>query len=69
MAMSENATERPVGLERKARTTIIVGAALLLAGIALAVSDDEYGRWLAVAGILVLFYTLHRFGRLGADPA
>ncbi|HEX6276446.1 MAG TPA: hypothetical protein VFZ53_25570 [Polyangiaceae bacterium] len=64
---SQNDEIRPVGLERRARTTIIAGAALLLAGIALAVSDDEYGRWLAVAGILVLFYTLHRFGRLGAD--
>ena len=58
--MSDDSTERPVGLERKARTTIIVGAALLLAGIALAVSDDEYGRWLAVAGIvaLIAFYPI-----------
>ena len=57
----------PIGLERRARSAILVGAALLLAGIALATSDDDYGRWLAVAGMLVLFWTLHRFGRLGAD--
>ena len=57
----------PVGLERRARTAILVGATLLLVGIALAVTSDDYGRWLTVAGILVLFATLHRFGRLGAD--
>jgi hypothetical protein len=70
MAMNdtEHADEpRPIGIERKTRTLIVVGASSLLAGIALAASDDEWGRWLAVAGILVLFFTLHRFGRLGAD--
>ena len=59
----------PVGVERRTRTIILVGATLLLSGIALAASDDEYGRWLTVAGILVLFATLHRFGRLGADKS
>ena len=67
--MSESASPKvaPTGIERRTRTVIIVGATLLLSGIALAASDDEYGRWLTVAGILVLFATLHRFGRLGAD--
>ena len=59
----------PTGLERRTRTVILVGASLLLGGIALAVSDDEYGRWLTVAGVLLLFLTLHRFGRLGADQS
>jgi hypothetical protein len=72
MAMTQaneasDAKAPPVGLERRARTAILVGAALLLTGIALAASDDNYGRWLAVGGMLVLFWTLHRFGRLGAD--
>ena len=65
-----NIVERqPVGLERRTRNVILVGTALLFFGIALAVSDDGWGRWLTVAGILVLFATLHRFGRLGADPS
>jgi hypothetical protein len=68
-AMSDaNPKDQPIGVERRTRTLILVGATLLLLGIALAVLDDGYGRWLTVAGILVLFATLHRFGRLGADP-
>jgi hypothetical protein len=69
--MNESSTDtlRPGGLERRTRTMILAGAALLLAGIALATLDDDWGRWLAVSGIFVLFYTLHRFGRLGADSA
>jgi hypothetical protein len=62
-------TNRPVGVERRTRTFILIGATLLLAGIILAVSDDDFGRWLTVAGILTLFATLHRFGRLGADSS
>jgi len=69
MSETSHASPPPVGVERRTRTMILVGATLLLAGIALAVTDDEYGRWLAVAGILALFFTLHRFGRLGADSS
>ncbi len=67
--MSDGTTEKapPVGLERRARTAILVGATLLLVGIALSTTGDDYGRWFTVGGILVLFATLHRFGRLGAD--
>ncbi len=60
---------RPAGVEARTRNVILIGASLLLVGIALAVLDDGWGRWLAVAGILVLFATLHRFGRLGADAS
>ena len=69
--MSETSTpeRRPVGIEARTRNLILFGAALLLVGIALSVTDDGTGRWLTVAGILVLFFTLHRFGRLGADSA
>jgi hypothetical protein len=67
--MNDDASPRvePVGIERRTRTLIIVGATLLLGGIALSVTDDEFGRWLTVGGIGLLFFTLHRFGRLGAD--
>ena len=69
MSESSETTPRvePTGLERRTRTLILVGTTCLLVGIALAVSDDDWGRWITVAGVLVLFVTLHRFGRLGAD--
>lgn len=68
--MAERAPERlPGGIERRTRNAILLGTILLFVGIALAVNDDDWGRWLSVAGILVLFATLHRFGRLGADSS
>lgn len=51
--------------ERRARLLILVGAALMLFGIVLALGDDDLSRWLTVAGIVVSFVALHRFGRLG----
>jgi hypothetical protein len=71
MAMSESSPTRaraePTGIERRTRTLILLGTTFLLVGIALAVSEDDWGRWITVAGVLILFVTLHRFGRLGAD--
>lgn len=69
MSSSNETTPRvePTGVERRTRTLILVGTTFLLVGIALAVTDDDWGRWVTVAGVLVLFVTLHRFGRLGAD--
>jgi hypothetical protein len=55
--------------ERGARLLIAIGAAVLFAGIALAVTDDDTGRWLIVGGVGVLFTGLHRFGRLGPEDA
>jgi hypothetical protein len=51
--------------ERRARLLILAGAALMLFGIVLALGEDELARWLTVAGIIVSFVALHRFGRLG----
>jgi hypothetical protein len=53
--------------ERRARLLMAVGAAMLFAGIALAVTDDDTGRWFIVGGVAVLFLGLHRFGRLGPE--
>jgi hypothetical protein len=53
--------------ERRTRLLIMIGAVLLFGGIALAVTDDETGRWLIVGGVAVLFTGLHRFGRLGPE--
>ncbi|HTQ05130.1 MAG TPA: hypothetical protein VMI54_14800 [Polyangiaceae bacterium] len=55
--------------ERRARLMIGAGAASLFAGITLAVTDDDTGRWLILAGVVVLFVALHRFGRLGPEDA
>jgi len=58
----------PPGLsrdERRARLLIVMGAVLLLAGITLAVTEDDTGRWLILGGLVTLFVSLHRFGRLG----
>jgi hypothetical protein len=68
----EQATElprsEPLPLERdekKARLMILAGAALMMFGIVLALGEDELARWLTVAGIVLSFVALHRFGRLG----
>ena len=53
--------------ERRARLLIGIGAVGALAGIVLAVTDDDTGRLLVVAGVVTLFVALHRFGRLGPD--
>ena len=59
--------ERNPPEERRARLLIAIGTAVLVAGIALAVTDDSMGRWLIVGGVTVLFMGLHRFGRLGPE--
>lgn len=59
---------RPLPLERderRARLLILSGAALMMFGIVLALGEDDLARWLTVAGIVVSFIALHRFGRLG----
>lgn len=53
--------------ERQARLLIGIGGCLALAGILLAVNDDDTGRFLVVGGVVLLFVALHRFGRLGPD--
>lgn len=64
---SPNAEARPVN-EANTRTLLKAGATLSACGIALAVADDEgIAKWLAVAGIALLVFGLHRFGRLGND--
>ena len=55
--------------ERRARLLIGIGAVVALAGIVLAVNDDDTGRLLVVAGVVTLFVALHRFGRLGPDSS
>ena len=50
------------------RTLVLVAAAVVLVGIALAVMDDEgMGGWLTIAGLIAGIVALHRYGRLGAD--
>ncbi|HWA77837.1 MAG TPA: hypothetical protein VG937_36130 [Polyangiaceae bacterium] len=54
--------------EARARSLIKIGACTSAAGIVLAVTgDNDVSRWLTVAGIVLLVWGLHRFGRLGGD--
>lgn len=60
--------ERPN--ESKARSLVKIGACTTAAGIALAVTgDNDVARWLTLAGMVLLIWGLHRFGRLGRDTA
>jgi hypothetical protein len=50
------------------RTFIGVSATLALIGIALSTVDAQtIGGWLAVGALVVLIWSLHRFGRTGPD--
>jgi hypothetical protein len=68
-AAESSPTPRSSPEERRARLMIALGAVVLFAGITLAVMDDDLGRWFIVAGVVVLFMALHRFGRLGPEDA
>ncbi|MEO6602929.1 MAG: hypothetical protein ABIQ16_23795 [Polyangiaceae bacterium] len=48
---------------------LIRGAALCAAlGIGLSITDyADNGKWITVAGVLLLIYSLHRYGRTGPD--
>jgi hypothetical protein len=60
--------ERPS--ESSARSLLKIGACTTAAGIALAVTgDNDVSRWLTLAGLVLLVWGLHRFGRLGVDAA
>jgi len=51
---------------------LVRGAGLSAAlGIGLSYTADyaDFGRWITVAGVLLLIFSLHRFGRSGPDPA
>ncbi len=52
----------------KSRRVLGLGAAGLLAGIALAaISGQAIGSWVTVLALLTMTAGLHKFGRLGAD--
>jgi hypothetical protein len=48
---------------------LIRGAGLCAAlGIGLSITDyADFGKWITVAGVLLLIYSLHRYGRTGPD--
>jgi hypothetical protein len=60
--------EQPRARAASTRTLVLVAAAIVLVGIALAVMDDEgMGGWLTIVGLVAGIVALHRYGRLGAD--
>ena len=68
MALTVSARSRFTG---PSTPNLIKGAAFGAAlGIAACLTEyADYGRWLAVAGVLLLIVGLHRFGRMGPDDA
>ena len=68
MALTVSARSRFTG---PSTPSLIKGAAVSAAlGIAASLTEyADYGKWLAVLGVLFLIVGLHRFGRLGPDHA
>jgi|SRR6186713_1854545 len=68
MALTVSARSRFAG---PSTPNLIKGAAICAAvGIASSLSEyADLGKWLAVAGVLLLILGLHRFGRTGPDSA
>lgn len=68
MALTVSARSRFTG---PSTPNLIKGAALCAAlGIATSLTEyADFGKWLAVAGVLLLIVGLHRFGRMGPDAA
>ena len=53
-------------------TAGLIKGAALCAAVGIGSSLTEYadlGKWLALVGVLLLIAGLHRFGRMGPDPA
>jgi threonine/homoserine/homoserine lactone efflux protein len=51
-------------------TPVLIRAAGLCAalGVGLSITDyADFGKWITVAGVLLLIYSLHRYGRSGPD--
>jgi hypothetical protein len=69
MALTVSATQRFSG--PSASVLIRVAAIVAAIGVALSITDDyaDVGKWFAIAGVVLLIVGLHRFGRLGPDPA
>ena len=66
--MSKNGTGRRRVVSSAAQP-LTVGAIGICAGIAFSITGSEdVGAVLTLAGVLLLLWGLHRFGRLGADP-
>jgi hypothetical protein len=68
MALTVSARSRFTG---PSTPSLIKGAAICAAlGIGSSLTEyADFGKWLTVAGVLLLILGLHRFGRLGPDDA
>jgi len=66
MALTVSARSRFTG---PSTPSLIKGAAICAAlGIGSSLTEyADYGKWLTVAGVLLLIFGLHRFGRTGPD--
>ncbi|MBK8256348.1 MAG: hypothetical protein IPK82_27225 [Polyangiaceae bacterium] len=56
--------------ERNARRALGAGAAISAVGVALVgMVGSDVGTALCIAGLLILIFGIHTFGRLGPEPA
>jgi hypothetical protein len=52
--------------ERRPRLALAAGGVLLVLGLALVGGGpSDFGKWVALAALLLLIYGVHSFGRLG----
>jgi hypothetical protein len=73
--MSARATKRrklsplaAAATERRNRSLLAAAATAAVFGIAASVTGEaRFGAWVTLGGLVLLIYTLHRFGRSGAD--
>ena len=68
MALTVSARSRFTGPS----TPALIKAAAICAAVGIGSSITEYadfGKWLAVAGVLLLITGLHRYGRMGPDES
>ena len=55
-------------LRRSPRNVLVAAGAVLILGLAVVgVGSAELGRWITLAGLLLMIFGVHTFGRLGPD--
>jgi hypothetical protein len=57
-------------LLKSPRRLLMTSGAILILGLAVVgVSASDAGRWITLAGLLLMIFGVHTFGRLGPDDA
>ena len=57
-------------LKQSPRRVLVAAGAVLILGLAVVgVSASPLGRWITLAGLLLMIFGVHTFGRLGPESA